>query len=98
MGGEGPRARAGGRAGLAVTPTLAILGALGGVVAFVAGVWALLAGIFKMITSTDANTRALNALTKRVDAVVVQVDDNRERIARLERGGPGGGHPRGGRR
>jgi len=51
-----------------------------------------------MITSTDANTRALNALTKRVDEVVVQVDDNRERIARLEGGGPGGGHPRGGRR
>jgi hypothetical protein len=78
-------------------PTLAILGALGGVAAFTAGVWAMLRGAFRMANATDANTRATRELTQRLERLTSQVDGHGERLARLEGRGRGQPHkpPRG---
>jgi hypothetical protein len=66
--------------------TLALLGALGGLVAFVAGVWALLRGIFRNIGATQDNTRALRAVRDQLEQLGQTVNGHGERIARLEGG------------
>lgn len=55
----------------------AVIGALGGIVVFVAGVWALLRGIFRQVNATEDNTRAVRDLTQKLD-------DHETRISRLE--------------
>ncbi len=64
--------------------TLALLGALGGLAAFVAGVWALLRGIFRNIGATQDNTRALRQMSDRLEQLGQTVNGHGERIARLE--------------
>lgn len=85
---------------MSVNGTLALLGALGGLVAFIAGVWALLRGIFRQVNATDANTRATRELTGKLERIAATVEGHGERLARLEGGrGRGGGNPgRGGSR
>jgi hypothetical protein len=66
------------------TTTLALLGALGGLVAFVAGVWALLRGIFRNVGATQDNTRALREVTDQLEQLSRVQNSHGERLARLE--------------
>lgn len=65
---------------------LAILGALGGIAAFVGGVVAVLRGIFRQISATESNTDAVNRLTEQLGDLSGTVDNHGERISRLEGG------------
>jgi hypothetical protein len=67
-----------------VTHTLAVLGALGGLAAFLAGVVAVLRGIFRQISATQDNTEAVDRLSSQLGKLSDQVLDHSQRIARLE--------------
>jgi hypothetical protein len=63
---------------------VAILGGIGGIVAFLAGVAAVLRGIFRQISATEDNTAAIHGLSERLDRQDGKLDDYGTRIARLE--------------
>lgn len=63
---------------------LLVLGALGGVVAFLGSVWAVLRGIFKQIDATQDNTAAVNRLIERMDRADTRLNEHDVKIARLE--------------
>jgi hypothetical protein len=61
-----------------------VLGALGGVVVFIAGLLTVIRGIFKQVNATEANTRALREVTEQMKSVNSVVGTHESRISRLE--------------
>lgn len=64
--------------------TLAILGSLGGIVAFIGGVWVIARGLFKLVASTDDNTTVLQELSGKMDAITFRVNNAETDIAVLK--------------
>ena len=64
---------------------LAILGSLGGVVAFTAGIWIIARAIIRQADAVRDNTDALKANTEAIDKLDKRVDQHDVRIAILER-------------
>ena len=71
---------------------LSVVAALGGLVVFIGAIWAVVRGIFRQVGATEDNTSAVNSLTDAVGRLQATVNNQGERIARLEglsRGGRG---------
>jgi hypothetical protein len=69
-----------------VNAALAISGALGGFVAFGLAVATIVRAIARMVSATTDNTAALSELSKKLEGLDNRVDQQGERIARLEGG------------
>jgi flagellar biogenesis protein FliO len=63
---------------------LAVLGSLGGIIAFVTAVIVVVRGIFRQVQATDDLTRAVRELRDTLTAQDRRLNDYGERIARLE--------------
>jgi hypothetical protein len=63
---------------------LAVLGSLGGVVAFVGAVWVVVRAIFRQSGATKDNTEAVDRLTSSVDKMNGEFHHLSERVSRLE--------------
>jgi len=62
----------------------AVLGSLGGVVAFCGAMWVVVRAVFKNINAVEDNTDAVKKLTERLDKHDDLFVSQGERIARLE--------------
>ena len=69
----------------------AVLGSLGGIVAFVGAMWVIIRAVFRNISAVEDNTDAVRQLTQRLDKHDDMFMVQGERIARLE--GRQHGHP-----
>jgi uncharacterized protein HemX len=67
-----------------VNSALAILGALGGGVAFLSAIAIVARAIFKEVSAIDNNTTALNALRETVTSLDTRLTEQGERLSRLE--------------
>lgn len=61
-----------------------ILGALGGVVAFIGAVWIIVRAVFNQSNVTKENTMAVQELNRTVRELSAELHRQGERIARLE--------------
>jgi hypothetical protein len=67
-----------------VNTALSVVAALGGLVVFIGAIWAVVRGIFKQVGATEDNTDALNKLSGEIASLQKTVNNQGERIARLE--------------
>lgn len=67
-----------------MTSALAILGALGGGVAFLSALVIVVRAVFKEVAAIDNNTIALNELRKTVAQFDARLTEQGERLSRLE--------------
>ena len=61
-----------------------VLGALGGIVAFLGAVAVVVRAIARQIRTTDRNTQAVNDLTREITALKTVFNGHETRISRLE--------------
>lgn len=62
----------------------AILGSVGGIVAFLTAIVIIGRGIFKQVDATEDNTRALKEMTAKVDQLFDKYNDHETRLRVLE--------------
>jgi len=62
----------------------AVLGSLGGIVAFAGAMWVIIRAVFRNINAVEDNTDAVKKLTERMDKHDGMFMSYGERIARLE--------------
>src|SRR5260221_7923735 len=62
----------------------AILGSLGGVVAFLCAIAVIVRSISRQVSATESNTKALNELKDTVQKLDSTVDDQNVRLVRVE--------------
>ena len=62
----------------------AVLGSLGGVVAFLGAIAVIVRSISRQVSATESNTRALNELKATVQKLDSTVDDQNVRLVRVE--------------
>lgn len=67
---------------------LAVTGALGGGVVFLAAILTVIRGIFRQVHATERNTEALGSLSNALEGIEKRVDSHSERISKLEGRGP----------
>lgn len=62
----------------------AVLGSLGGVVAFAGAIYVVLRGAFEQSRAVKDNTRAIDALTRQLNTMAEDLADTREDVAFLK--------------
>jgi hypothetical protein len=67
-----------------VNSALAILGALGGCAAFLGALTVIVRAVFKEVAAIDNNTAALDNLRETVTGLDTRLNDQGERLSRLE--------------